>query len=199
MNLNPAEINNYLQSFLARNEDAFQDVWLKILESQPQTLEEITPIAMRIRRKEINQYLNRKYKEVSLNTPIGKNGDENLTLESILRSSENENPEDRDNNNNGLYKKIVDFIIGEYLRQKNESIELKKRNFELKVEKLRLGRDWLNFKKTRFESWKKVMEDKTEQRENQFRLQLQLQREKLKLKKEQFYYREKKRRMSGTR
>ncbi len=199
MNLNPAEINNYLQSFLARNEDAFQDVWLKILESQPQTLEEITPIAMRIRRKEINQYLNRKYKEVSLNTPIGKNGDENLTLESILRSPENENPEDRDNNNNGLYKKIVDFIIGEYLRQKNESIELKKRNFELKVEKLRLGRDWLNFKKTRFESWKKVMEDKTEQRENQFRLQLQLQREKLKLKKEQFYYREKKRRMSGTR
>ncbi len=198
MNLNPAEINNYLQPFLAHNEDAFQETWLKILESQPQALEEITPIAKRVRSIEINRYLNRKYREVSLNTPIGKNGDENLTLESILKSPENEDPEDGDNGDNGFYKKIVDFIIGEYMKQKNENIELKRRDSELKAERLRLGRDRLNFKKNRFESWKKLMEDKTRQKEDQFSLQVQLQREKLEFKKEQFILQEKKRRHGGT-
>ncbi len=193
MNLNPAEVNNYLQLFLPRNEDAFQEAWLKILESQPQALEEITPIAKRVRSTEISRYLKRKYKEISLNTPVGKDGDEKFTLESILKSPETEDPEDKENGNNGLYKKIVDFIIGEYMRQKNENIELKRRDFELKTERLRLGRDRLNFKKIRFESWKKVMEDKTKQKESHFRLQFQLEREKLEFEKNRFYFKEQKR------
>ena len=44
MNLNPTEVNDYLRSFLGRYEDSFQEAWVKILESKPQTLEEITPI-----------------------------------------------------------------------------------------------------------------------------------------------------------
>ncbi len=193
MNLNPAEVNNYLQPFLGRHEDAFQEAWVKILESQAQTVEEITPIAKRVRSTEISRYLKRKYKEVSLNTPVGKNGDEKFTLESILKSPEIEDPEDKDNGNNGFYKKIVDFIIGEYVKRKNENIELKRRDFELKAERLRLGRERLNFKKNRFELWKKVMEDKTKQKENHFRLQFQLEREKLEFEKDRFYFKEQKR------
>ncbi len=187
MNLNETEVNNYLRPFLGRCEDSFQEAWVEILQSKPQTLEEVTPIIRRVRSKEINQYLNKKYREVSLYKPIGKNGDEKFTLESILESPVREDIEDKDNGNEGLYKKIVDFLIGEYFNQKNENLELRRRDIELKAERIRLRGEWLNFKKNRFESWKKLMEDKTKQKENQFKLTVQLQREKLEFKKEQFY------------
>ena len=191
MNLNENEVNNYLQPFLGRHEDSFQEAWVEILECNPRTVEEITPIIRRVRSKAIKQYMNKKYREESLYKPIGKNGDETFTLESILASPENEDAEDSGNGDNGLYRKIVDFLIGEYFKQKNENLELKRRDIELKAEKLRLRREWLNFKKDRFESWKKLMEEKGKQKESQFKLEVQLQREKLEFKKEQLYLKEK--------
>ena len=56
MRLSEAEVNNYLQPFLGRYEDSFQEAWVEILESNPQTLEEITPIIRRVRNKAIKQY-----------------------------------------------------------------------------------------------------------------------------------------------
>lgn len=165
---------------------------MDILERNPQTLEEITPIIRRVRNNAIKQYMNKKYREESLHKPIGKNGDEKFTLESILESPGNENTEDQDNGDNSLYKKIVDFLIGEYFNQRNENLDLKRRDIELKAERLTLRGEWLTFKRDRFESWKKIMEDKTKQKENQSKLEVQLQREKLKFKKEQFYLKEKK-------
>jgi hypothetical protein len=190
MNLNETEVNNYLQPFLGRYEDSFQEAWVDVLESNPQTLEEITPIVRRVRNKAIKQYLDKKYREESLYKSVGKNGNEKFTLESILESPGREESEDRDN---GLYKKMVDFLIGEYLSKKKENLELKKREIELKAERLRLRGEWLNFKGDRFESWKKLMEDRGKQKENQFNLKVRLQREKLEFKKEQFYLKEKKR------
>jgi hypothetical protein len=193
MNLNETELNNYLKPFLGRDEDSFQEAWVRILESKPQTLEEVTPIIRKVKSKEINQYLNKKYREVSLYTPAGKNRDEKFTLESILVSPGNEDTEDKENGDNGLYKKIVDFLIGEYFKQKNENLELRRKDIELKAERLRLREEGLKFKRDRFESWKKLMEDKGRQKENQFKLAVELQREKLEFKKEQSYLKEKKR------
>lgn len=166
MKLNETEVNNYLQPFLGQYEDSFQQTWVDILESNPQTLEEITPIIRRVRNKAIKQYWNKKCREVSLYKPIGKNGDGKFTLESILESPTNENTEERDNGNNGLYKKIVDFLMGEYFSQKNENLELRRKEMELKAERLRLREESLKFKRDRFESWKKLMEDKGRQKEN---------------------------------
>ena len=154
MNLNETEVNNYLHPFLGRYEDSLQDVWVEILERNPRTIEEITPIIRKIRNKAIKQYMNKKYREESLYRPIGKNGDEKFTLESTLASPENEDTEDNGNGDNGLYKKIVDFLIGEYFKQKNENLELKRKDIELKAERLRIRREWLKFKRDRFESWK---------------------------------------------
>ena len=193
MKLNETEVNNHLQPFLGRHEDSFQDAWVDILDSDPQTLGEITPIIRKVRNKAIKQYWNRKCREVSLNKPIGRNGDEKFTLESILASPENEDAEDSGNGDNGLYKKMVDFVIGEYFKQKNENLDTKRKEIELKAERLRLRREWLEFKRDRFESWKKLMEEKGKQKESQFKLEVQLQREKLEFKKEQFYLKEKKR------
>jgi len=180
--------------------------------------------------------LNKKYREESLYKPIGKNGDEKFTLESILQSPGSENTEDKYNEDSGLYKKIVDFLMGEYFNQKNENLELKReqdnhkhklsseirlrtiklkreqlkfkkgrqenrrrryianltcylyylnqkdknlelkrRDIELKEERLRLREEWLKFKRNRFESWKKLMEDKRRQKENQLKFHVQRQ------------------------
>jgi len=143
--------------------------------------------------------LNKKYREVSLYTPIEKNGDGKFTFESILQSPGNEDSEDRNNGDNGLYKKMVDFLIGECVKEKNENRELKRKDIELKVERLKLRRESLTFRKDRFESWKKLMEEKGEQKENRFKLQIQLQRDKLEFKREQFYLRERKRTESKKR
>jgi hypothetical protein len=97
MRLNEHEINSYLQPFLGQYEDSFQQAWVDILESNPQTVEEITPIIRKVRNKAIKQYWNKKCKEVSLYKPIGKNGDERFTLESILESRTKENTEEGDN------------------------------------------------------------------------------------------------------
>jgi len=193
MRLNEHEINSYLQPFLGRYEDSFQQAWVDILESNPQTLEEITPIIRRVRNKAIKQYLNKKYREESLYKPIGKNMDERFTLESILEIPSNENTEDQDDGNNDLYRKIVDFLMGEYFSQKKENLELKRKETELKAQRLWLREELLKFKRDRFESWKKLMEDKGKQKENQSKLEVQLQREKLEFRKEQFYLKEKKR------
>ncbi len=187
MNLNESEVNNYLQPFLGRYEDSLQDAWVEILERRLQTTEEITPIVRRIKSKAIKEYMNKKYIEESLYRPIGKNGDEKFTLESILASPGNEDSEDSGTGDNSLYKKMVDFLIGECFKQKNENLELKRKEIELKAERLRLRREWLKFKQDRFESWKKLMEEKGRQKENQFELRLQLQREKLEFKKEKFH------------
>ena len=133
MKLNETEVNNYLQPFFGKYEDSFQQAWVDILECNPQTIEEITPIIRRVRNKAIKQYLNKKFREESLYKPIGKNRDEEFTLESILESPIKEDMEDKDNGNEGLYKKIVDFLIGEYFNKKNENLELKRRDIELKA------------------------------------------------------------------
>jgi len=56
MRLNETEVNNYLQPFLGRYKDSFQEAWVDILECNPQTLEEVTPIMRSVRNKAIKQY-----------------------------------------------------------------------------------------------------------------------------------------------
>ena len=193
MNLNETEVNDRLQFFLGRDGDSIQQAWVDILEADPQTLEEVTSIVRKVRNKAIKHYWNKKYKEVSLYKPIGKNGDEKFTLESILESPANEHTEERDSADNGFYKKMVDFLIGEYFSQKKENYELKRKEIELKTQRLRLREESLKFKRERFESWENLMEERGRQKENRFKVRVQLQREKLEFRKKQLRLKEGKR------
>jgi hypothetical protein len=195
MGLDANEINRHLRSLFGQYEDSLQEAWVEVLERNPQTISEITPIARKVRNKAIKQYLNKKYREESLHRPLGRNGDGSFTLESILEGSstnENADPMDKDSDDddsNSLYKNIVNFLIGEYLRQRNENFELKRKGVDLKAERLRLRGEWLKFKKDRFESWRQLMEEKGKEKERLLRLKVQLRREELEFRKEQFLVR----------
>jgi hypothetical protein len=186
MRLNENEVNNYLQTHLGQYEDSFQQAWLEIVERDPQTFDEIPPITRRIRNRALKQYLNKKFREQSLYDPIGRNGDERFTLESILASPAHKDTEENDSGSNRFYKKIVDFLICEYISQKEENVALKRKAMDLKAERLRLRLEALKFQKDRFESWKKLMEDKGREKENRLKLKIQLQREKFEFRKERF-------------
>lgn len=186
MKLSEDEINNYLYPILGQYEDSFQQAWLEIIERDPQTLENVAQIVKRIRNKALKQYLHKKFREQSLYEPIGRNGDERFTLESVLASPAHEQTEDRDNRSVDLYIKIVDFLIAEYMSQKEENAALKRKEMDFKSERLRLREEALTFKRDRFESWKRLMKDKGREKENRLRLKIQLQREQFEFKKEQF-------------
>jgi hypothetical protein len=193
MGLDANDVNRHLRSLFGQYEDSIQEAWVKILESNTQTMSDVTPIVRKVKNKAITQYLNKKYREESLQRPLGRNGDGSFTLESILESpstNENADPMDEDSNDsNSLYKKIVDFLIGEYLRQRNENIELKRKGVDLKAERLRLRGEWLKFKKDRFESWRQLMEEKGEEKERLLRLKVQLRRQELEFRNEQILVR----------
>ncbi len=53
--------------------------------------------------------------------------------------------------------------------------------------------EWLKFKKDRYESWKKLIEEKGRQKENRFKVRVRLQRERLELRKKQLSLKERKR------
>jgi hypothetical protein len=184
MPLDENEINRYLQPLFGQYPDSFQEAWVEILEGNPETIDEIAPIARKVKNRAIKRYLEKKYKEENLQKPLGSDGDERFTLESVLASPVNENTAETDEGSNALYAKIVDFLIVEYSKQKAENVELRRRQIHLKSEKLRLREESLKFKKDRFESWRNLMEEKGRQKENLARLKAQLQREKLEFQRE---------------
>jgi hypothetical protein len=186
MRLNENEVNDYLQAHLGQYEDSLQQAWLEIVERDPETLDDIVPIVRKIRDKAIKYYLRKKFRDESLYKPLGKDVDGKFTLESILASPVHEDTEENDNGSNRFYKKIVDFLIGEYISQKEENAELKRKEMDLKAERLRLREEALKFQRDRFESWKKLMEDKGREKENRLKLKIQLQREKFEFRKARF-------------
>lgn len=185
MKLDVNEISNYLQNYFDKYEDSVQQAWLEILERDPQTIEDIAPIARKIKNKAIRHYLHKKYREQSLYEPLGRGGDGGFTLESILACPIPEQEGTIDIGGNTLYMKIVDFLISQYMSQKEEIIAFKKQKMEQKAQRIKIREEELQFKKERFESWKKLMEDKGREKESRLRLKIQIQRERLEFKKEQ--------------
>lgn len=183
MGLDVNDINKQLKAEFGDYEDSLQDAWVEILERNLQAAAEIKPVARKVKSSAITQYLSRKYREESLQKPLGRNGDEAFTLESVLSApssdDRSEAAERGDVQGNDLYEKMVDFLIREYLKQKQENSDLKKRRIELTAERIRLRKESLEFKRQRYESWKQLMKDKGKQKEEFLRLHVQLQREKL--------------------
>jgi len=179
MELDENEVNKYLQPLFGQYEDSFQEAWVEVLEHNPKTVDEIVPIAKRVRNRAIRRYLEKKYKEESLQKPLRNGGDEKFTLESILASPANDDVGEKCEGSNALYEKMVDFLIGEYFKQKAENIKLGRRDIQIKAKRLRLREELLKFKKARFESWRKLMEEKGRQKETQNRLKIELLRDKL--------------------
>jgi hypothetical protein len=180
------EVNEYLQAHFGQHEDSLQQAWLEVVERDPKTLDDIVPIARKIKNKAIKQYLTKRFREKSLYEPIGRDGDGRFTLESILASPAHEMAEDHLDVSRRLCNKIVDFLICEYMSQKEENVALKRKEMDLKAERLRLREEALRFRRDRFESWKRLMEDKGKEKENRLKLRIQLQREQFELRKARF-------------
>ena len=71
----------------------------------------------------------------------------------------NQTTEEKDNGNKGLFKKIVDFLMGEYISQRNENLDLKGKRSSSKQKDSDCVKNCLNLKETALNpgknSWKK--------------------------------------------
>jgi hypothetical protein len=188
MELDENEVSKYLQPLFGQYEDSFQEAWVEILERNPKTVNEIVPIARRVKNRAIKHYLEKKYRDQSLQKPLRNDGDEKFTLESILASPSNEDTDEKHEGSSALYEKIVDFLIGEYSKQKAENIKLRRREIQIKTKRLRLREESLKFKKARFESWRKLMEERGKQKETLSILKIELQRERLEFQREKLLH-----------
>ncbi len=83
MRLNVDDINKQLKAEFRAYEDSLQDAWVEILERNLEATTEIEPIARKVRNRAIRHYLTKKYREESLQRPLGRNGDEGFTLVDI--------------------------------------------------------------------------------------------------------------------
>ncbi len=70
MGLDVNDINKHLKAEFGAYEDSLQDAWVEILERNLQAATEVEPIARKVRNRAIRQYLNRKYREESLQRPL---------------------------------------------------------------------------------------------------------------------------------
>jgi hypothetical protein len=186
MRLNVHEVNSYLQAHLGQYEDSLQQAWLEIVERDPETFNDVALITRKVKNRAIRQYLKKKFTEKSLHEPIGRNGNDGFTLESILASDADDCVKEDADGMHRVYLKIIDFLIGEYTNQKEQSAALKRRAIELKADRLRLREESLRFKRERFESWKRLMEEKGREKEIRLRLRIQLQRERFEVRLSQF-------------
>lgn len=186
MRLNENEVDAYLQAHLGQYEDSLHQAWLEILERDPETFNDVALITRKVKNRAIRQYLKKKFTEKSLYDPIGRNSNGGFTFESILTSHADEYIEEDTDRINRIYVKIIDFLIGEYITQKEQSAALKRSAIELKADRLRLREESLRFRRDRFESWKRLMEMKGREKENRLRLRIQLQRERFEFTARQF-------------
>ena len=184
--LNTQEVNNYLRSHLGPYEDSMQQAWLEIVERDPETFNDVALITRKVKNRAIRQYLKKKFMEKSLHDSIGRNGNDGFTLESILASRGDKCVEEDTEGIHRVYLRIIDFLIGDYISQKEQSAALKRIAVEIKADRLRLREESLRFKKERFESWKRLMVEKGREKEIRLRLRIQLQRERLEARLSQF-------------
>jgi len=84
MELDENEVNKYLHPLFGQYEDSFQEAWLEILEHNPKTVNEIVPITKRVKNKAIKHYLEKKYREESLQRPLRNDGDEKFVFSECI-------------------------------------------------------------------------------------------------------------------
>lgn len=109
-----SKIDRLIRPILGRfddSEDSYQDVQLRILERLPQSEEEIEAIAKEVKKEHTKDYLNRKRRLKSLYEPIGNNGNEDYTFESILADKETDETEEVSNEVEPSAKLILNFIV----------------------------------------------------------------------------------------
>jgi hypothetical protein len=83
------KINELIKSICGDFEDTCQNAWVRVIEEHPATENDILNIAKECSQKCGSETIARKYRQISMDTPLKNNEDsEDLTLHSILPSKE---------------------------------------------------------------------------------------------------------------
>ncbi|MFH1002964.1 MAG: hypothetical protein V1780_02345, partial [Chloroflexota bacterium] len=79
-------ISKIIRSVVGDFDDTFQDAWVKVLESQPQTEDEVLDIARQVKHQNASEHIAHTFKTVSIEKPLNHDFDDAFTLKDILEA-----------------------------------------------------------------------------------------------------------------
>ena len=140
------EISKIISEQCPVNSDAFQDVWLHLLETDPDDMHQLYRSIRKAKNKKITEYF-RKKKEIS---QFDEHGENILDRYKVPIEFEHNNDESDTTVAKDFYKQIAIYFLNEFLLEKQKNWELRKKLGDKKLENSykwrKLRQDHLNKK-----------------------------------------------------
>ena len=132
--MNVEEISRIISEHCPVNSDAFQDVWLHLLETEPDDMHHLYRSIKKAKNKKITEYF-RKKKEIS---QFDEHGENILDRYKVPIEFEHDNESDTTMAND-FYKQVAIYFLKEFLLEKQKNGKLRK---ELGNKKLENSHKW---------------------------------------------------------
>jgi len=140
------EISRIISEHCPVNSDAFQDVWLHLLETDPDDMHQLYRSIKKAKNKKITEYF-RKKKEIS---QFDEHGENILDRYKVPIEFDHNNDESDTTVAKNFYKQIAIYFLKEFLLEKQKNWELRKKLVDKKLENShkwrKLRQDQLNKK-----------------------------------------------------
>ena len=178
------EISKIIKEHIPLNGDAFQDVWLHLLETDRDDVHQLHRSIRKAKNRQISEYF-RKKKEISQFDEEGDNILDRYIVPAELDINHNESVVTVKND---FYKQIAIYFLKEFLLEKQKNRELRQRQLNIKSEMLfekrkkREHREELSHKKLEnSKRWRELYHEQLNKKSERFQKKYELCKKKLDL------------------
>ncbi len=181
------EISRIIKEHIPLNGDAFQDVWLHLLETDRDDINQIHRSIRKAKNRRITEYF-RKKKEVSQVDEQGDNILDRYIVPAELEINDNESVVTVKND---FYRQIAIYFLKEFLLEKQKNRELRQRQLDMKAQTLlerqkkrELLKELSNKKLENSQRWRELYRDQLNKKNEIFQKKYELRKRKLDLEAE---------------
>jgi hypothetical protein len=178
------EISKIIKEHIPLNGDAFQDVWLHLLETDRDDMNQIYRSIKKAKNRQISEYF-RKKKELSQFDEEGDNILDRYIVPAELDINHNESVVTVKND---FYKQIAIYFLKEFLLEKQKNRELRERQLNITAEMLLEKRkkrklcEELSYKKLEnSRRWRELCQERLNKKSEMFQKKYELHKKKLDL------------------
>jgi hypothetical protein len=157
-NMNVEKISKIINEYCPANNDAFQDAWLHVLETDRADMHQLYRSIKKAKNKQIKEYF-RKKKEIS---QFNEQGENILDRYKVPAEFDHNDDESVVTVRNDFYKQIAIYFLKEFLLEKQKNRELRK---ELSNRKLENSHKWRELRQGQLNKETEMLLEKQRRRE----------------------------------
>src|SRR5271157_2618758 len=180
--MNVGEISRMIKEHIPSNGDAFQDVWLHLLETDRGDAHQLYRSIKKAKNRQISEYF-RKKKEISQFDEQGDNILDRYIVPAELDISDDESVVTVKKD---FYKQIAIYFLKEFLLEKEKNRELRERQLNIKAEMLlerqrrrELLKELSHKKLENSRKWRELFQERLEKKSEMFQKKYELRKRKL--------------------